>query len=76
MGVHATHQDLQTDVLLTADDVAGMLKVRPSWVYSAAKRGELPCIRVGRWVRFDRRKVHEWIDAGGVAVEEPIGMRP
>ena len=34
-------------------DVAHYLKASVSWVYKAAERRELPCIRVGGLLRFD-----------------------
>ena len=36
--------------LLTADDVAAVLRVPRSLVYALARRGELPAIRIGRRV--------------------------
>ena len=56
-----------TEGLLTANDVAAWLKVRPEWVYEAAKRGDLPCIRAGRYVRFDRDQLVAWAQNGGKA---------
>lgn len=40
--------------LLRADDAAQLLSVRTSWVYEAVRDGRLPCVRVGRHVRFLR----------------------
>jgi len=34
-------------------DVAQYLKASVSWVYKAAERRELPCVRVGGLLRFD-----------------------
>jgi excisionase family DNA binding protein len=34
-------------------DVARFLKASVSWVYKAAERGDLPCIRIGGLLRFD-----------------------
>jgi excisionase family DNA binding protein len=34
-------------------DVAAYLKCSRSWVYKAAERGELPCLRYGSLLRFD-----------------------
>ncbi|TMB31807.1 MAG: helix-turn-helix domain-containing protein [Deltaproteobacteria bacterium] len=39
--------------LWDARDVARYLKASVSWVYKAAERRELPCIRVGGLLRFD-----------------------
>ena len=48
--------------LLTAEEVAAMLRVPQSWVYGAARNGNLPAVRAGRYVRFDRRDIEAWID--------------
>lgn len=47
--------------LLTADEVAGRLKVPRSWVYRAAREGDLPSVRCGRYRRFDEGEVERWI---------------
>jgi excisionase family DNA binding protein len=39
--------------LWTALDVARYLKVSRSWVYHRAEAGELPCLRIGNFLRFD-----------------------
>ncbi len=39
--------------LVTVKEVAEHLHVPESWVYSKSERDEIPCIRVGRYVRFD-----------------------
>jgi excisionase family DNA binding protein len=52
-----------TEPLLTADAAAELLSVRTSWIYDAARRGELPCIRVGKHVRFLRSDLEEWVAA-------------
>jgi excisionase family DNA binding protein len=38
-------------------DVAHYLKASVSWVYKAAERGDLPCVRLGGLLRFDARAV-------------------
>jgi excisionase family DNA binding protein len=54
--------------LLTVDDVAGLLKVSKSWVYEHTRvRGvprsdRLPHIKIGKYVRFDRRVVRAFLD--------------
>jgi excisionase family DNA binding protein len=47
--------------LLTADEVAVMLRVPKSLVYALARRGELPAIHIGeRYVRFRAEAIEEW----------------
>ena len=47
--------------LLTATAAAELLSVRTSWVYDAARSGELPCVRIGKHVRFLRSELEGWI---------------
>ena len=47
--------------LLTADDIARRLRVPRSWVYRAAREGDLPSVRCGRYRRFDEADVERWI---------------
>ena len=49
-------------VLLTADDVAKRLGVPRSCVYGAAREGDLPSVRCGRYRRFDAADIASWID--------------
>src|SRR3954465_340028 len=46
--------------LLTPAQAAELLAVRRSWVYDAARTGQLPCVRVGRHVRFLRSDLRRW----------------
>lgn len=47
--------------LMTADEVAERLSVPASWVYRAAREGDLPSVRCGRYRRFDEGNVDRWI---------------
>ncbi|MGI9097106.1 MAG: helix-turn-helix domain-containing protein [Solirubrobacteraceae bacterium] len=46
--------------LLDAEQAAALLNVRPSWVRDATRAGRLPCIRVGRHLRFTRPMLEQW----------------
>ena len=53
-----------TEELLTVEDLAALLKVKVSWVYdriSPKHRERLPHIRLGRYIRFERSAVFEFI---------------
>jgi excisionase family DNA binding protein len=55
-----------TDVDLTAPllrpaEAARLLSVRPSWIYEAVRTGQLPCLRIGRHIRFTRGMLEEWV---------------
>lgn len=47
--------------LLSATEAARLLSVRPSWVHAAARSGELPCVRLGKHVRFLRSDLERWV---------------
>jgi len=50
-----------TGRLRTADEVAMILSVPKTWVYRAAREGEIPSIRLGRYVRFDAADISAWV---------------
>jgi excisionase family DNA binding protein len=50
-------------VLLTADEVAQILRVPRSWVYSHLS--DLPVIRLGRYVRFRRSEINSFLEKRG-----------
>jgi excisionase family DNA binding protein len=47
--------------LLTVPEVAELLRVQESTVYTWAESGVLPVYRVGRLLRFDRAQVQTWL---------------
>ena len=51
-----------TDRLLDAKEIAEMLGVPESWVRESARSGAMPCVRLGRYVRFDLADVERWVD--------------
>jgi len=57
--------------LLRPDEAAQLLSVRTSWVYEAVRAGKVPCIRVGRHIRFTRRMLENWL-ASQTTAQRPI----
>lgn len=47
--------------LMTVQQVAEMLNVKPSWVYGKVATGEIPHLHVGRYPRFMREEVLVWL---------------
>jgi excisionase family DNA binding protein len=47
--------------LLTPAEAALLLAVKPSWIYEAVRSGTLPCLRIGRHIRFTRAMLEEWL---------------
>jgi excisionase family DNA binding protein len=52
---------LSIDTLLTAEDVATMLQVTCAWVYAETRRQRIPHLRLGRYVRYRRSALAEWM---------------
>jgi excisionase family DNA binding protein len=52
---------MEPDDLLTAEDVARLLRMTPSWVYAQTRRYRIPHLRLGRYVRFRREALQVWM---------------
>ena len=63
MSANESADALLNGPLLRAEDAARLLSVRPSWVYEAVRARRLPCVRVGRHIRFTHRMLEEWLAA-------------
>jgi excisionase family DNA binding protein len=51
--------------LLTIDEMAALLKVHPSWLYSRTREtgeGTIPRIKIGKYIRFKESDVMAWIN--------------
>lgn len=55
------HLPSPDDALLDASEAAKLLHVPTSWVYAEARAGRLPHVRIGRYRRFRRGTLEEWI---------------
>jgi excisionase family DNA binding protein len=49
------------DQLLTAEDVAELMRVTRAWVYAETRRNALPHLRLGRYVRYRRSAIDAWM---------------
>ncbi len=47
--------------LLCPREAATLLSVKPSWVYEAVRAHRIPCLRVGRHIRFTRAMLEQWL---------------
>ena len=51
------------DPLLTAKDVAGILRVHQNTVYEMARKGEIPSVRAyGKGLRFREEDIRAWLE--------------
>lgn len=49
------------DRLLDADEVAAMLRMGKDWLYAEVRAGRIPHVRLGRYVRFRKGAIDEWL---------------
>lgn len=50
--------------LLTAEEVAGVMRVSKDLIYSMARDGEIPHVKLGRLVRIPKHQLIDWIETG------------
>ncbi len=53
---------LDAEPLMSVREGAAYLRMSLWWTYQAAAKGVLPCLRVGRSVRFRQQEVEHWLD--------------
>ena len=51
-----------TGSLLTAAEVAQLLGVPTSWVYQQSRAGRIPTVTLGRYRRYRREAIDEWVE--------------
>jgi excisionase family DNA binding protein len=61
------------DHLLTAKEVAAMLRVSSQTLYKMLEQGEIPAVKIGSQWRFDREKVKSWLEG---RADEPDPAKP
>ena len=50
------------DSLMTVEEVAKYLRVEESTVYTWAREGEIPAIKVGHFWRLKKQDIDEWLE--------------
>jgi len=58
--------------LLTVPEVARLLRVRESTIYTWVETGALPTVRVGRLLRFERAEIDAWLDRRSTAIRRAV----
>lgn len=58
--------------LMKAQEVADILQVKPSTVYTWVRQGRVPHIRVGRLIRFVAEQIEEFLSRKGDAVSPGV----
>lgn len=47
--------------LLRPEEAARLLAVKTNWIYEAVRDGRLPCLRLGRHIRFTQAMLERWL---------------
>ncbi len=47
--------------LITAEELANKLQVPKSWIYGQTRNDRIPCIRIGKHIRFDEEQIESWL---------------
>lgn len=55
--------------LMTAGEVAALLRVTTAWVYTQTRACKIPHVSLGRYVRYRRSAVLAWLEG---MEEEPV----
>tara|TARA_Y100000294_G_scaffold177314_1_gene202258 strand:- start:1514 stop:1825 length:312 start_codon:yes stop_codon:yes gene_type:complete len=56
----------EEEILFTAESLAEYLSVSKQWVYGRVKLNEIPHIKVGKFPRFKRSTIDEWLESQNV----------
>ncbi|MEN1704602.1 MAG: helix-turn-helix domain-containing protein [Planctomycetota bacterium] len=60
--VPAPHFDPETPLLVSEREAAKLLAISPRTLWSLRQSGEIPCIRIGRAVRYSVAELSAWVD--------------
>ena len=47
--------------LMTVEEAAQFLRVPISWIYGRTRNEGLPMVRIGKHIRFSRRRLKDWV---------------
>ena len=46
---------------LTIDEICSILQVKRHYIYGLTSRKQIPFVKLGRFLRFERDKIEEWL---------------
>ncbi len=59
-----------TSLLVSAREAAAALSISERTLWSLTAKGEIPCVRIGRAVRYSRRELEQFV-AARLSVSRP-----
>jgi excisionase family DNA binding protein len=60
----ATQLSANNQRLADIDEAAKALNVPRSWLYERTRKNAVPCVRIGKYVRFDLDQLLAWARSG------------
>ena len=69
------HKDEGHETLLEAKDVAAWLGVKEDYVRDLGRKGEIPTVKIGKYVRFERDSIRQWIAQQRESIDRAAGPR-
>jgi excisionase family DNA binding protein len=55
------HHHPSFDEVITANEVAALLRMTAAWVYAETRCNRIPHMRLGRYVRYRRSAIESWM---------------
>lgn len=56
------NQNSRLEPLLDAEQLAKVLGLKRSFVYSGASSGKIPSVKIGKYLRFSPVKIKKWLE--------------
>jgi excisionase family DNA binding protein len=60
-------------VIMNVEEVSKWLRIPLSTLYGMCRRGEIPCIKIGKHWRFEQKRIETWL--GNKIKENGSGSR-
>jgi excisionase family DNA binding protein len=48
--------------IMNVEEVSGWLRIPLSTLYGMCRRGEIPCIKIGKHWRFEQKYIEDWME--------------
>jgi len=61
--------------LFTVKSLAKYLEVSDQWIYERIQKAEIPVIKVGKFPRFKKSDIDDWLNSLKVPVMNPLSSR-
>lgn len=49
------------NILMTVEELAKYLKIKPDTIYKKVRKGELPAVKLGKLLRFPKELIDQWV---------------